>query len=50
VNVTLHPPRTRLHRRHWPHDLLTTPAAECLAGLHRCAASIAEHDFLLVPS
>jgi hypothetical protein len=46
MKVPLHAPGTRLHHHHRSDDLFAAPATKRLAGLHRCATCIAEHDFL----
>jgi len=46
MKASLHAAGARLHHRHRPDDLFAAPAAKRLAGLHRRATCIAEHDFL----
>src|SRR5438105_1659531 len=46
MNVALHTSGARLHYRHRAHDLLPALTAKRLTGLHGCATSVAEHDFL----
>jgi hypothetical protein len=43
--VCLYSTRALRYRHHRSNDLLAASATECLVGLYRFSASIAEHEF-----